>query len=318
MIRGRLVGRIVVGSISLFLLLLVLGVLEFQYGMIQKTVYSYKVRHYLNETYNEPMVIKRVNYLWDNIEPISARVYPKSSSNLEFSVYPRKDMPTGYRDDYAETLWLYQVQEDVEQRLMSIDSDLKSQPFIDFTCCTEVKDKVKVIEGTIPSYTQSNLQFDLIFQLDRVLQKNDLEQMFQILMALKPYDQPQFGLIVFLLEPEDKSYRVEYKIPGDKLKVIHTIEDLKAYNESRLPVRELAKRIEAEISWDASNSRLLISKGDTMLEIKHWGDEVLLNGVLLPDALPSFRGEQGNLLVPVALLERAFQIEIPLTEWDVF
>lgn len=314
MIRRRLIGRIVVGSISMFLLLLVLGVLEFQYGMIQKTVYSYKVRHYLEQTYEEPMVIKRVNYLWDNIEPISARVHPKSSSNLEFSVYPRKDMPTGYRDDYAETLWLHQVQEDVEQRLMSINSDLKSQPFIDFTCCAEVKSQVRVIEGEISSYTQSNLQFDLIFQLDRSLQKNDLEQMFQILVALKPYEQPQFGLIVFLLEPEDKSYRVEYKIPGDKLKDIHAIEDLKAYNESRMPAREIAKRIEAEISWDKSNSRVVFSKGDTVLELKHWGEEVLLNGVRLPDALPSFRGDQGNLLVPVALLEQAFQVEIPLIE----
>lgn len=314
MIRGRLVGRIVVGSISLFLLLLVIGVLEFQYGMIQKTVYSYKVRHYLNETYNEPMVIKKVTYLWDNIEPISARVHPKSSGNLEFSVYPGKDMPSGYRDDYAETLWLYQVKEDIEQRLMSINSDLKSQPFIDFTCCAEVKDQVKVIEGTIPSYTQSNLQYDLIFQLDRALQKNDMEQMFHILMALKPYEQPRFGLIIFLLEPEDHSYRVEFKIPGAKLANIHTIEDLKAYNESRLPAREIAKRIEAEISWDTSNSRVVFSKGDTVLELKHWGEEVLLNGALLPDALPSFRGEQGNLLVPAALLEQAFQVEIPLIE----
>lgn len=314
MIRGRLVGRIVVGSISLFLLLLVIGVLEFQYGMIQKTVYSYKVRHYLNEIYNEPMVIKRVNYLWDNIEPISARVYPKSSSNLEFSVYPSKDTPTGYRDDYAETLWLYQVKEDVGRRLMNIDSDLKSQPYIDFTCCAEVKEQVKVIEGKIPSYTQSNLQYDLIFQLDRALQKNDMEQMFQILMALKPYEQPQFGLIIFLLEPEDHSNRVEFKIPGAKLANIHTIEDLKAYNESRLPAREIAKRIEAQVSWDTSNSRVVFSKGETVLELKHWGEEVLLNGVLLPDALPSFRGEQGNLLVPVALLEQAFQVEIPLIE----
>ncbi|KOR89558.1 stalk domain-containing protein [Paenibacillus solani] len=312
--RGRLVGRIVVGSISLFLLLLVIGVLEFHYGMIQKTVYSYKVRHYLEQTYNEPMVIKKVTYLWDNIEPISARVHPKSSGNLEFSVYPGKDTPSGYRDDYAETLWLHQVKEDVEQRLLNIDSDIKSQPFIDFTCCAEVKDQVKVIEGTIPSYTQSNLQFDLIFQLDRGLQKNDLEQMFHILTALKPYEQPRFGIIVFLLQPEDKPYRIEYKIPGAKLKDIHTIEDLKAYNESRMPARELAERIEAEISWDASNSRVVFSKGDTVLEMKHWGEEVLLNGVLLPDALPSFLGEQGNLLVPVALLEQAFQVEIPLIE----
>ncbi|MGG3279193.1 stalk domain-containing protein [Paenibacillus solani] len=312
--RGRLLGRIVVGSISLFLLVLVIGVLEFQYGMIQKTVYSSKVRHYLEQTYNEPMVIKKVTYLWDNIEPISARVHPKSSSNLEFSVYPSKDTPTGYRDDYAETLWVYQVKEDVEHRLLNIDSDLKSQPFIDFTCCAEIKDQMKVVEGTIPSYTQSNLQFDLIFQLERALQKNDLEQMFHILTALKPYEQPRFGIILFLLQPEDKSYRVEYKIPGAKLKDIHTIEDLKPFNESRLPARELAERIEAEISWDASNSRVVFSKGDTVLELKHWGEEVLLNGVLLPDALPSFLGEQGNLLVPVGLLEKAFQVEIPLIE----
>lgn len=312
--RGRLVGRIVVGSTSLFLLLLVIGVLEFHFGMIQKTVYSYKVRHYLEQTYNEPMVIEKVTYLWDNIEPISARVHPKSSSNVEFSVHPSKDISSGYRDDYAETLWLHQVKEDVEQRLLNINSDLKSRPFIDFTCCAEVKDQVKVIEGTVPSYTQSNLQFDLIFQLDRGMRKDDLEQMLHILMALKPFEQPRFGIILFLLQPEDKSYRVEYKVLGARLKDIHTIEDLKPFNESRLPARELAERIEAEVSWDASNSRVVFSKGDTVLEMKHWGEEVLLNGILLPDALPSFLGEQGNLLVPVALLEEAFQVEILLIE----
>lgn len=48
------------------MLLLSIGVLEIYHGMIQKTIYTYKVRHYLKQTYNEPMVIKRVSYLWDN------------------------------------------------------------------------------------------------------------------------------------------------------------------------------------------------------------------------------------------------------------
>jgi hypothetical protein len=312
--NGKYKGKIVVGAIGIFLLLLAMGVLEFQYGMIQRTVYTFKVNNYLKETYNEPMSIRRVTYLWDNIEPISARVHPKSSSELEFSVFPHKEKPSGFRDNYVETLWLHQATEEVEKSLLNVDGDFKSQLFLDFPCCTGIDDKLKVNRGVVPSYTQSNLKFDLTFQLNRGLQTNDLQQMYRIITALKQQEHPKIGIILFLLQPEGESYRIEYKIPGKNLKDIRTVGDLKDYNQSRFPARELASLIEAEISWDLSNSRVVFTKGDTVLEMNNWGEEVLLNGTPLANPLPFFIGEQGNLLIPVAVLEEAFQVDIPLVE----
>lgn len=307
-------GKFVVGAIGIFLVLLVAGVSEFHFGIFKKAVFTHKVKYYLEQTYNEPMTIKRVSYLWDNIEPLSARVYPQGTSNLEFSVYPHKESSSGFLDDYANTLWLHQAKEDMNKRFKSIESDFKKVLYLDFTCCTTSSPDDKVSEGKVPAYTEANLTFDATFQLNRGLEPNDSEHMVQIIKALKNQKQPVFGSLLFLLHPEDESYRIEYRIPGANLKDIHTETDLKAYNESRFPARELAALIGADVLWDESSSQVVFTKGDSVLQFNHWGEEVLINGVPIPDPLPSFSGDQGQILVPVAVVEEAFQIEVPLIE----
>ncbi|MCR8656478.1 copper amine oxidase N-terminal domain-containing protein [Paenibacillus endoradicis] len=305
-------GKIIVSTIGIFIMLLVIGMLEFQYGMIQKTVYTYKVKHYLEQTYNEPMILKRVNYLWDNIEPISARVSPKSLSNLEFIVYPSNEDSSELRDNYMHTLWLYQANEDLNTSLMEVESDFTKLPYIDFTCCEVGSNNVSLRGGKVSSYTEENLTFDVTFQLNRSMQVNDFEQMYQIITVLKQKEQPTFGTILFLLQPEDESYRIEYKIPGESIEKIHTIEDLKSYNESRFPARQIASMIGAEVKWDATTSRVVFTKDEIVLDINSWGAEVLINGTPVQNPLPSYAGDKGEILVPVAILEQAFQLEVPL------
>ncbi|MBP1994018.1 copper amine oxidase N-terminal domain-containing protein [Paenibacillus eucommiae] len=305
-------GKIIVSTIAGFLLLLVLGIQEFRYGMIQKAIYTYKVKHYLEQKYNEPMTIKHATYLWDNMEPISARVYPKSSIGLEFSVYPRKENPLRFIDDYASTLWLQQAKEDVDKRLLTVEDDFRNQLHLAFTCCEVGKYDFGSIYGDVPPYTTANLAFDLSFQFDREMQKTDLEQMLRVVTALKQQEQPLLDHVLFLLLPEGKPYRIQYQIPGSALKEINKIDDLKAYNQSRFPARDLAASIGAEVSWDAATSQAVFTKGDVTLQINHWGEEALINGSPVLSPLPSFPGDQGQLLVPAALIEQAFQVEVPL------
>jgi hypothetical protein len=306
-------GKIVVGAILLCIFIVPAGALEFQYGWIQKTVYAYKVKHYLAETYNEPMVIKRVNYLWDNIEPISARVQPKSLSDLEFSVYPHEEAGSGFRDDYARTLWLHQAKEALGQRLTELNDDFRNQLYLDYACCTKASENranAQASGGNVPSYTAANVAFDLSFQLNRELQRDDYEQMLHIVAALKSGEQPVIASLLFLLQPEGEAYRIQYNIPGASLKDIHTPADLKPYNESRFPARMLAAQIGASVVWDASKSQAMITKGETALQVSSWGESALVNGIPLAGALPSYLGDQGELLVPVAVIEEAFQVEI--------
>ncbi|WP_206669691.1 stalk domain-containing protein [Paenibacillus luteus] len=307
-------GKFAVGAIGIFLVLVAVGVSEFHFGIFKKTVFTYKVKHYLEQTYSEPMTIKRVSYLWDNIEPLSARVHPQGESNLEFSVYPRKEEISGFLDDYANILWLHQAKEELDKRLMSIESDFKNVLYLDFTCCTTSSPDDKLSEGKVPAYNEANLTFDVTFQLNRGLEPNDLEHMYHILNALKKQEQPAFGTLLFLLHPEDESYRIEYRIPSANLKDIHTAADLKAYNESRFPARELAAMIGANVLWDESSSQVVFTKGDRVLEFNHWGEEVLMNGTPIQNPLPLFPGDHGQVLVPVAVIEEAFQIEVSLIE----
>lgn len=227
-------GKVYVVGIGIFALLIIVGVLEFQYGNIQKAIYKYKVKNYLEQTYNEKMVVKKVSYLWDNIEPISARVYPKDAEQLEFTVYPSKEQANVYYDDYAEIVWLHQAKEDVDMLLADVDSEFKDVLFIDFTCCME-GDRVRVSNGEVTAYSEANLKFDLTFQLDRGMQAGDLEQIVEMISKLKQHEQLEIGNALFILQPEDdNSSRIEYKFSGKSLKEIQSIEDLDAFNESGL------------------------------------------------------------------------------------
>ncbi|CAM4396002.1 hypothetical protein FHS16_001930 [Paenibacillus endophyticus] len=307
-------GKMVVGSIVLFLLLLAVGVLELRYGMIKKTVYGYKVNNYLEQTYNEPMAIKHVTYLWDNIEPIQARVHPKNAKNLEFSVYPSDESSGGFRDDYVGTLWLHQVREDVLQHLVNMSEEFKSALYMDFTCCTAASYAARKNGGIVPNYKQEALTFDVTFQFQRGMVTNDFEQMYQTIHALKQMKQPRFGTVLFLLEPENESYRIAFRIPGENLKKMSSAAALHSYNESRFPARKLAAMIDADIQWDESTSSVTMTKGDLVLQINHWGEKIVINGTPQQNPLSSFLGDHGELLVPVAFFEEAFQISVPLID----
>ncbi|MGO4545007.1 stalk domain-containing protein [Paenibacillus sp. 2TAB23] len=307
-------GKIVVVSIVMFLLLLATCVLELRYGMIKKNVYAYNVKNYLKQTYNEPMSIKGVTYLWDNIEPIQARVHPKNEKNLEFSVYPSNESSSGFRDDYVHTLWLHQAKEDMLQHLVHIKQEFKSPLYMDFTCCNTASYDARKNGGSVPYYKLEALTFDVTFQHQRGMEPHDLEQMYQIIKALNQMQQPQFGTVLFLLQPENESYRIEFRIPGANLKSIKTAASLHSYNESRFPARALAEMIDADVSWDESTSSVTITKGVNVLQINQWGEEVLINGKAQTNSLPSFLGDHGNLLVPAAVFEEAFQVPVALID----
>ncbi|MFC6335095.1 hypothetical protein ACFP56_20885 [Paenibacillus septentrionalis] len=225
-------GKVYVVGVVIFTVLFIVGILELPYGTIQKVIFKFKVKNYLEQTYNEKMVVNKVTYLWDNIEPIHARVHPKNAEHLEFAVYPLINSANAYYDNYPETLWLHQVREDLELLLEHTDRDIKPEFSIDFACCME-RDRVRVSNGEIIAYSEANLKFDLSFQLNHSKPTDDLEQAVHIITRLKQHEALNIEHVSFMLQPEpgDLTSNIEYKVPGRDLHNINSIEELEAYKQ---------------------------------------------------------------------------------------
>lgn len=221
-------GKLVAGAIVLFLLALGVAAQELYFGLIQKNIFSYQAKRYLAQAYSEDMAIKKAVYLWDNIDPISARAYPEDAPHLEFSVYPDKAAPSGFRDNYAQALWLFQAQEDAVHLLENVDGDLSKQLEIDFTCCGEIGGQVLASNGQVIPYSSANVTFDLTFQLNRPLQDGDRQQMLDIVAALQG-GKLDLGYLhfIFMVEPPGENKPPQYRIPGTSR--IATEEELDAY-----------------------------------------------------------------------------------------
>ncbi|MGG4142280.1 stalk domain-containing protein [Paenibacillus algorifonticola] len=305
-------GKIVGLGIAAAILIPILLYAEFQYGFYQKFRFEQRAEHYLAETYSEDMTIVNVRYLWDNIEPLVATVHPKSDPSLQFYIYQSEERELGLTDDYATTLWGIQAMRDTETLLHPVQPDYARHASIDFSCCKVSEYDFASIRGDVPHYGTTKLPFDLVVTLERAMEANDMDHMYQSVATLRDSESLVLGSLVFHFPlPETGGFAV-FEIPGDALNTVTSAADVEAYNATRMPAQEMAKRIGASLEWDEQKSEAIFSRDGTTLVVRSWGNEAFLNGEPIADPIGAYIGDFMQLMVPVRLVERVFEQKIAL------
>ncbi|SFE75495.1 Copper amine oxidase N-terminal domain-containing protein [Paenibacillus algorifonticola] len=305
-------GKIVVLGIVAAILIPILMFTEFNYGFYQKFRFEQRAEHYLAETYAEDMKIVYVRYLWDNIEPLVAKVHPKSDPSLQFYIYHSEERELGLTDDYATTLWKIQAMEEAETLLRPVQPDYARHASIDFSCCKVSEYDFASIRGEVPHFGTTRLPFDLAVTLERAMEANDFDHMYQSVSALRESASLVLGSLVFRFPlPETDGFAV-FEIPGDALNAVASAADVEAYNATRIPAQEIAERIGASLEWNEQKSEAIFTRDDTTLVVRSWGNEAFLNGEPIADPIGAYIGDSMQLMVPVWLVERAFEQKIAL------
>lgn len=305
-------GKIVVMGIVAAILILILLFAEFNYGFYQKFRFEQRAEHYLAETYAEDMTIVNVRYLWDNIEPIVATVHPKSDSSLQFYIYHSEERELGLTDDYATTLWKIQAMKEAEILLQPIQPEYARHASIDFSCCKVSEYDFASIRGEVPHYGTTKLPFDLAVTLERAMEANDMDHMYQAVAALRESASLVMGSLVFRFPLSETGGSAVFEISGDALNAVTSAADVEAYNATRIPAQEMAERIGASLEWNEQKSEAIFTRDDTTLVVRSWGNEAFLNGEPIADPIGAYIGDFMQLMVPVWLVEHAFDQKIAL------
>ncbi|WP_338554106.1 stalk domain-containing protein [Paenibacillus sp. KS-LC4] len=305
-------GKIVVLGIVAAIVIPILLYAEFQHGFYQKFRFEQRAEHYLADTYKEEMTIVNVRYLWDNIEPLAATVHPKSDPSLQFYIYPNEDRELGLSDDYATTLWKIQALKEVETRLQLVQPEYARHASIDFSCCKVSEYDFASIRGEVPHYGTTQLPFDLAVTLERAMKASDMDHMYQAVAALRESSSLVLGSLVFLFPLAEADAFAVFELPGAALNAVTSAADMEAYNATRIPAQEMAERIGASLEWDEQRSEAIFTREDTTLVVRSWGNEAFLNGEPIADPIGAYIGDFMQLMVPVWLVEHAFDQKIAL------
>ncbi|RXZ78786.1 copper amine oxidase N-terminal domain-containing protein [Paenibacillaceae bacterium] len=310
--RKKMKSGIIISAAALLLAAL-FGYTEFFYGPIKKWNYKRDVLQYLHSKYDEPMKVTKVVYYWDSALPISAVAYPADKPDLSFTVMPDKSSPSGYRDGYAPELWKFQASADLQPILSDIDEEYLTQTELAFACCQVSEYDYDAIQGTVPDYRDTELPFELTIRINRAMKATDITTMHHYLSALQTKEKPELEQIMFVFSPNHSSAQIQYRFPGTSLGDIEQT-DLEKFNESRLPAKDIATITGASVQWDGENEQAVFTLNNTVLKVNSWGYEALLNGEIIESPLDAYIGGENELLVPVRLIEQAFDTSISLED----
>jgi len=305
-------GKIVVVGIVMTILVPLLLYLEFQYGFYQQFRFEQRAERYLAATHTEDMAIADVRYLWDNIEPLVATAYPKSDPSLRFYVHRNEERKFGLSDDYAATLWKRQARLEAEALLESVRPEYSRHAAIEFACCEVGEYDYASIRGEVPHFGTTGLPFELVVEPERPMEAADLEFMYRSAAALRESASLVLESVSFRFPSPETGGSVSFAIPGDALNAVTSAEDMETYHATRMPAQDIAERIGASLLWNEESSEAVFSRGDTVLVVRSWGHEALLNGEPFEDPLGAYIGDSAKLMVPVRLIERAFGQDIAL------